>query len=321
MGILRVTSLLLLGLAAASCLPPAAWASDYEARLKELAEAVTAEAFKAKAQRLALLDFTDGEGRSSAVGQFLAEELGTQLLVAGELKIVEPRLVRSTVNKFHLDTLDPSRGKAVRRAARAMRADALLTGSYVAAAEGLVITVKLISPSDVQVVGAARHTVPASGPLVERMNEPDAPAPVAIEGPKDTPHPKGLGQHRNELYELTVDSLTRTAEAVTLAATIENRSSRGVRILCHLQDTVLKDDHGAAWTQGVDVNRDGLCMRGLEIAPGDKGRAVMAFSGPAGREPTEFTLYFREKSPRRDAAYTIEQLKPDSRAAILPLTQ
>jgi TolB-like protein len=321
MGILRSTPLLLLGLAVALCLPTAAPASDYEDRLKQLAEAVTADAVKAKAQRLAVLDFTDAKGRPSPVGEFLAEELGTQLLVAGELTVVEPKLVRSTLKKFHIDDLASSRAKAVRRAARAMRADMLLTGSYVNVSDGLAITVKLVSPSTVQVVGAARGTVPATGPLAELMKEPVAPAPAVIEGPKNAPLSRGLGQHRNELYELTVESLTRTTESVTLAATIENRSSRGVKILCHLQDTVLKDDHGAAWTQAIDDNRDGLCMRGLEIAAGDKGHAVVTFTGPAGTAPAEFTLFFHEKSPRRDATYTIGQLKADTRAAGLPSTQ
>jgi hypothetical protein len=58
-------------------------ASKYEDSVKELAEGVAAEAIKMKKSRLALLDFVDSTGEVTPIGQFLAEELATHLLVAG----------------------------------------------------------------------------------------------------------------------------------------------------------------------------------------------------------------------------------------------
>ena len=64
-------------------LPLSSWAaSSYEESLKQLAEGVTERAAKAKKQRLAVLDFTDAQGASTPVGQFLAESL---LLALGAL--------------------------------------------------------------------------------------------------------------------------------------------------------------------------------------------------------------------------------------------
>ena len=64
-------------------------AATYEESLKQLGDAVIAEAVKAKKQRLAFLDFTDSKGNATPMGQFLAEEVATQVLVAGELNRIE----------------------------------------------------------------------------------------------------------------------------------------------------------------------------------------------------------------------------------------
>lgn len=56
-----------------------------------------ADAVKAKRNRVAVLDFTDSKGAVTPIGQFLAEELSTQILVAGELKVADHTVVDSTL--------------------------------------------------------------------------------------------------------------------------------------------------------------------------------------------------------------------------------
>lgn len=297
------------------------WAGAiYEESLKQLAESIITEAVKAKKQRLAFLDFTDAKGRATPVGQFLSEEIGTQVLVAGELKVVDPTLVHSTLKKLHVAQIEPASAKAVRRAAKAIRADAFVVGSFLESPESLLVTAKLISPLNAQVVGAARGTLPKAGPLRELMKETDKPAVVAkVEAPKEPAAPAGLGFHRNELYELVVLAMEKQDRRIKVDVTIENTSPRDLKILCLLQDTTLKDERGATWPQGVEDNRDGLCTRGLELAPRQKDRAVLTFTSPDNASGTRFALHYHEKSPRRDAAFTIEGLAlPSTVAPTMP---
>jgi TolB-like protein len=313
------TFLLILGLGLPYCLPTSLWAAaNYEESLKQLAEGVIAEAIKAKKQRLAFLDFTDSKGNATPLGQFLADEVGTQVLVAGELKVVERTLVLSTLKKLHVDQIEPAQAKSVRRAAKAIRADVFIAGSYMETPEGVLVTAKLISPLNVQVVGAARGTLPKTGPLGVFIKEANKPPVVKIEGPKEPPIPAGLGFHRNEYYELVVQSIEKQDGRAKLDLTIENRSSRNLKVLCLLQETMLKDDHGAAWHQGVEENRDGLCTRGLELSPREKERAVLTFTAPSDASASLFTLHYHEKSPRRDADFTIDGLKVESGVVAAP---
>lgn len=313
MAIIVGTSLLLISLTLSLFLPTAAQAAvNYEESLKQLTEGVMAEAVKAKKQRLAFVDFTDAKGNATPIGQFLAEEIGTQVLVAGELNVVERTLVHSTLKKFRVAQIDAAHAKAVRRAAKAMRADAFLSGSYLDSADSVLITVKLISPLNAQVVGASRGTLPKTGPLGELFKEAAKPPVVKIEGPKEPPIPAGLGFHRNEYYELVVQSIEGEDHHVKLDVTIENRSVRDLKVLCLLQETILKDDHGAAWVQSIEENREGLCTRGLELSPREKERAALTFTAPSDAAASQFTLHYHEKSPRRDAVFTIDGLKIES---------
>ncbi len=72
---------LILGFEPSVCLPDSSLGyGHYEESLKQLAEGVIVKAVKAKKQRLAFLDFTDSKGNATPLGQFLAEEVGAQVL-------------------------------------------------------------------------------------------------------------------------------------------------------------------------------------------------------------------------------------------------
>lgn len=289
--------------------PTSTWAgASYEETLKQLAEAITERAAKAKKHRLAFLDFTDSQGQSTPVGQFLAEELGTQIMLAAELTVVDRTLTYSTLKKLHVDRIDSDHAKAVQRVAKAIRADAFISGVYIETPNGLQVTTKLIRPSNAQSIGAARATLPKAGPLNSFFKKEESPQPVIPIFPTEPAPQTGLGTHRNEYYELVVTSIDKHDSRVKLGFTIENHSSRDLKLLCHLQDTLLKDEHGTTWYQGVEENREGLCTRGIELSPRRKGRAILAFRGTSDAAATQFTLHFHEKLPRQDASFTIDRL-------------
>ncbi len=294
---------------------PAHAASSYEESLKQLAEGVIADAVKAKRNRLAVLDFTDSKGVVTPVGQFLAEELSTQILVAGELKVSDHTVVDSTLKKFHVTQLEPAQASAVKQAAKELHADVFLTGSYSDSPDGFRVTVKLLSPGTMQSLGATRSAIPKTGPLAELIKEANKPPVVKADISVKPAPPPGLGFHSNEYYQLIVTALHRRDNLITADLTIENRSSRDVKVLCLLQDTMLEDDHGARWKLEAENNREGLCMHGIELSPRRKGRAVLTFSAPTDATGNQFVFRYHETAPRRDALFSIEALKVESAGA------
>lgn len=297
---------------------PAQAASSYEESLKQLAEGVVAEAIKAKKERLAVLDFTDAKGTVTPIGQFLAEELSTQILLAGERKVVDRTLSSATLKKLNVTQLDPAQVKVIERAAKMLHADVFVTGSYSESAGEFRVVMKLLNPSTLQSLGAARGTVPKAGPLAELVREANKPPVVKVDPFAKLAPPPGLGFHRNDHYQLVVTALHRRDNQVIADLTIENTSFRDIKVLCLLQNTLLEDAQGAQWKLEVEHNREGLCMRGIELAPRKKDRAVLIFSAPSDANGSQFIFHYangrpfifhyHEKSPRLDAQFSIEGL-------------
>jgi hypothetical protein len=219
------------------------------------------------------------------------------------------------LKKFHVTLLEPAQAEAIKRAAKAVQADVFVTGSYLESTGDFRVTVKLFSPTTVQSLGARRGTIPKAGPLADLIKEANKPPVVTVDPSAKAPPPPGLGFHSNEYYQLVVTALYRRDKQVTADLTIENKSSRDVKVLCLLHDTVLEDDHGALWKLEAENNREGLCMRGIELSPRRKGRSVLTFSAPTDATGNQFILRYHEKAPRRDALFSIEGLKAESAGA------
>jgi len=289
-------------------------ASKYEDSVKELAEGVAAEAIKMKKSRLALLDFVDSKGDVTPIGQFLAEELATHLLVAGELKVVDRRLLIATMEKHHLTHLDTSQAKAAKKVAKALRADLYVTGAYLEIPEGIQVTAKLIGPYTVYPVGASRTIVPKSGPLAALLKQPAAPAPAAASAAAPEAGPV-LSAHENELYTMTILGMARQDDLIGVDLVFANRTAHPVKIACQLLDTYLVDGQGEQWKQNVAQNREGLCTRGMELNARRQQRASLSFL--AGKKPPTgpITLHYHETSPRVDRIITMDGLTIDSAPA------
>ena len=306
--------LLLVGLLTLFPYPTSSWAgTKYEEGLKQLADGVAEGAAKAKKRRLAILDFTDEKGESTPMGQFLAEELVTQIMVAGELTVVDHALAYSALKKLHVDHIDSAHAKSLQQAAKAIRADLFVGGVILDTPDGLQVTIRLITPSNAQPIRAIRGMLPKAGPLNVFFKKEETPQPIMnINSPKQASTPVGLGTYRNEYYEMVIRSIELQANRAKVDLTIENLSRRDLKLLCRLQETLLKDEQGTAWHQGVGDNREGLCTHGIELSPRRKGRAVLTFTGSSETAATQFTLHFSETLPRRDASFVIDGLKVGS---------
>ncbi len=290
--------------------PASDWAAgNYDESLKQLAEGVTAETVKARKKRVALVEFTDLKGGKTPIGQFVTDELATQLQVGGEVKVIEREPTQQALNQFHVATLDPAHAKDLDKAAKAIKAELFVLGTYADSPSGVQVTMKLIRPQKGDVIGAVRGSLPKAGQLGELVKAANAPPVAKVDsGPKKPDLPEGLGFHRNELYELVVHSVTIQAKVAKLDLSIENRSARDLKILCLLQDTTLRDKHGVVWPQHVVANREGLCTRGLELNPREKTHVILTFAVPREDETSAVTLQMHEVSPRKDAVFTIDGL-------------
>ena len=302
--------LLLLILFAVLWSSPVLAASKYEDSLKELAEGIAAEAIKLKKERLAVLDFVDQKGVVTPIGQFLAEELATQLLVVGNLKVVDHKLLAATMKKHQLTQVEATQAKAARKVAKALRADLFVTGSFLEIPEGVQVTAKLVGPYTVQFVGASRAILPKAGPLAALLKQQaTAPKEVTVVPKPPAPVIPVSKLHENELYRVILTSISRQPDHIAVELLFENRSGRDLRIACQLQDTYLQDGQGLQWKQDVTQSRETLCTRGIEVPAAKKQRITLSYPVKEKAPGTTVSLHVHETAPRPDAVFTFTGLE------------
>ncbi len=114
---------------------------------------------------------------------------------------------------------------------------------------------------------------------------------------------------------MIVTGVQRQDQRIALDLTLENRSPRDMNIHCQLQGTFLTDERGNEWRQNVSESRDGLCVKGMELAPRKKAKAILIFPVNDKDPGRILNLHFHETSPRQDTVFAIGDLKLELRPA------
>lgn len=285
--------------------------THYEESVKELTESIIVEVAKDKRHSLAVVNFTDLEGNVGPVGRFLAEELSASLMLSREVQVLD-RNQLSKVLKDHaiakLETADP---ETVKKVGTMAGVDCLITGTLADTPEGLRVTAKVIATDTGRVIAGTRTIVAKTGPIAEMLAQAGkSPEEKKAPPPKPTA-PPGTPTYENEWYRLFVASARRSNNKVTLLLYLENLAGRDFRLLCKLRETYLQDEHGAEWHQDAAANREGLCVRGLTMQPGNKKRATLAFTAERPKPGSVFTLKFHEHGPRRDVVFSIPDIRTE----------
>ena len=283
--------------------------SYYEDAVKEWAETVVVEVVKTKRHTLGVLNFTDIDGNVTPAGRFLAEELSATLMLSGDVQVLDRQHMAKTVPESALYKLSVADPAATKKFGLLAGVDCLVIGTIADTPEGLRVTAKVLATDTGLVIGGSRSIVAKAGPLVDLLKPPKPEEPPKAVRPAAPP---GTPTYENEWYRMLVGSAKRSKNKVSLTLFIENLAGRDFRLLCRLQGTYLEDDQGGEWHLDIAKSREGLCIKGMSLQPGNKRRAMMEFVNEHPTSDGAFTLRFHENGPRRDVVFTIPDIKPEA---------
>lgn len=289
--------------------PASAAAIYYEEAVKEWSETIVVEVVKVKRRSVAVLNFTDLEGNVPPVGRFLAEELSASLMLSGDIQVLDRHHLSRIVSESALHKLSMADPAAVKHYGLMAGVDCLVIGTIADTQEGLRVTAKILATDTGLVIGGSRSIVAKAGPLVDLLKPAKAEEP-----PPQPPKPSlpSVPAHENEWYRLLIGSAKRANGTVVLQLFIENLAGKDFHLLCRLRETYLQDEHGVEWQQDIDKSREGICIRGMTLHPGNKRRVLMEFTAPGPQTGSLFTLRFHEHSPRRDVVFSVPNIQVDS---------
>lgn len=158
---------------------PVQAAQDLEGGIQEVAQQLSASMGEGKVKKLAIVEFPDLNGYQSALGQFIAEELITQLSVganAGRFDVVERRQLVRVLQEQELTDSSLFDAQSISKIGKILGIEAIVTGSIADLGTDVKINARVISVETAKVFAAASTKIPKVDSVLQLMRQSAGPS-------------------------------------------------------------------------------------------------------------------------------------------------
>jgi len=222
-----------------------AWAAaDLEEGVKDLADKITKSMIEKGTHKIAIVDFSDLNGNVTSLGQFMAEELTTQLfmLAPGKFEVVERRQLLKLEEELILGQVGVLEEKGLKQMGKVLGVEAIVTGSMTDLGNTVKVNARMIAVESAKVFAVAATSIPKTGIVadlaskaVERKSGAGAPAVGASTTPVSKPSPV---------------QATMQVEVNNFLFALQGCKKGGDRITCSMLVTNLEEDKEIEWATG-----------------------------------------------------------------------
>ncbi len=153
-------------------------AKELDKQIDNLASQIISGLNVRRTHKIAVVEFTSLEGKTSDLGKYLAEELTTRLFRTGRFQIVERQLLQKMMDEQKLSASGLVDAGTASKFGRVLGVDALTTGTLADLRTSVRINARLISVETGSVSAAASVSIPMTGEVRTLLNKADAPAPA-----------------------------------------------------------------------------------------------------------------------------------------------
>jgi TolB-like protein len=145
-------------------------ASNLEDGVSELAQQISKNMTETGKKKIAVVEFSDLNGNVRALGQFLAEELITELFLIspGQFEVVERRQLMKVLDEQKLTTSGLLDAKAMDSVGKILGIEAIATGSITDLGNNVKVNARMIGVDTAKVFAVARTSIPKIG-IVAKM--------------------------------------------------------------------------------------------------------------------------------------------------------
>jgi TolB-like protein len=168
--------------------PYAFAASNLEEGIKELAQHISKNMSETGKKKIAVVEFSDLNGNIRALGQFLAEELITELFLIspGKFEVVERRQLMKVLSEQKLTMSGLLDSKAMESVGKILGIDAIVTGSITDLGNDIKANARMIGVDTARVFAVARTSIPKIGIVATMWEEIIMPEPIIPTDPQPT---------------------------------------------------------------------------------------------------------------------------------------
>ncbi len=154
--------------------------ADLESGISELAQQISKNMTETGKKKIAIIEFSDLDGNITAFGQFLAEELITQLFMIspGQFEVVERRQLMKVLSEQKLTMSGLLDAKAMESVGKILGIEAIVTGSIADLGNNVKVNARLIGVDTAKVFAVAATKIPKVGTVAELIKKQAAPIQI-----------------------------------------------------------------------------------------------------------------------------------------------
>ncbi len=147
--------------------------SGLEASIHQLAKEIAAQMTQRNIKKIAIDDFTDLNGRQSALGDFISEELVTNFYTAGagSFDVVERRELARVMQEQKLQNTGLLDKTSIATIGKLLGVEAIVTGSIAYWGKAIKINARMIGVENAKVFAAAAKKVPMDPMIEDLLNQ------------------------------------------------------------------------------------------------------------------------------------------------------
>jgi TolB-like protein len=212
-------------------------AKDLETGVQDLAGQL-AQGMAGQVKKLAVVEFPDLNGYQSTLGQFIAEELITQLSVSktpSQFDVVERRLLARVLKEQELTDSSLFDAESITKIGKILGIEAIVTGSIADLGSEVKINARAISVETAKVFAAASVKIPKDDVVQQLMRQNAGSLQGSGGAPARAGAPPRVAQ-RSDLYfqndflrvELSSAALSKAKTRLTLSLVFENTSGQEI---------------------------------------------------------------------------------------------
>lgn len=248
----------------------------------------------------------------------------TKLFLTRRVKVVERSLLEKAVAELKFSAsgmVDQDTAKSI---GRQVGADAIITGTITDLKTSVKINARMITVETGDILAAAGVEViqdkVITGLLAQILSRPapsqstSSPPTLAEEKPKEVeipPQPSTQPVLETESYRITVESVKKSGNNLTVVMIFENLTSKILTLQMSRISSYLLADTGEKWTipQADTASIFGWMSAPVELAPQAKRRTTVRFETKDTEEGTVFTLVLEEFHPQGNRKHAIHKIR------------
>lgn len=246
---------------------------DMDTRISELASQIAKSMTEQRKSKIAVIEFTDLRGNVTDFGRFLAEKLITKLFATGKFQVMERAKLKKALEEQRFGLTGMVDDETAARLGKILGVEAIVIGTVTDLGSNVDVNSRLIGTETGAVFAVASTQFEKSEAVAKLMGEGIGVGEGSTQTQPAQQQPTSLSPKafENNRIRITIISLEKTGNIITLTARFENIWNRSYKIRWNYvlgQVPYLLDENGANW----DFKNETIHMRNnsVELIPSTK---------------------------------------------------